>query len=252
MNESKGSPIWKALALLLLLWGCGLLLYPAMNRVWQEKRMYRDAEAFRTFVESRQEPTVPEPEREPDTPEEAIPAVYPELWQAMKDYNEEIFQSGQAGLTSPEDYEKTPVSLSDYGLETEAFGVLSIPKLELEMPLYLGASKENMAKGAAMLGQTSLPIGGANTNCVLAGHRGWNGAAYFLYVPTLEPGDEVIITNLWETLTYRVVETKIISPDDVEAIQIQPGREMLTLLTCHPPASGGRQRYLVFCERIYS
>ena len=213
--------------------------------------MYRDAEAFLTFVETRQEPTVPEPEREPDTPEEAIPTVYPKLWQAMKDYNEEIFQSGQSEMTSPVSYETPAFSLSDYGLKTEAFGVLSIPKLELEMPLYLGASKENMAKGAAILGQTSLPIGGSNTNCVIAGHRGWNGAAYFLYVPTLEIGDTVTITNLWETLTYRVVETKIISPDDVEAIQIQPGQELLTLLTCHPPASGGRQRYLVFCERSY-
>ena len=35
-----------------------------------------------------------------------------------------------------------------------------------------------------------------------------------------------------------------------KAIHIQANRELLTLLTCHPPASGGKQRYLVFCERI--
>ena len=63
-------------------------------------------------------------------------------------------------------------------------------------------------------------------------------------------GDYVTITNLWETLTYKVVEIKIINPYEVEQILIQDGRELLTLLTCHPYASGGRQRYLVFCERV--
>ena len=53
--------------------------------------------------------------------------------------------------------------------------------------------------------------GGSDTNCVLAGHRGWNGAAYFLYINQLEPGDTVTVTNLWETLNYQVKETKVIS-----------------------------------------
>lgn len=100
-----------------------------------------------------------------------------------------------------------------------------IPKLNLQMPIYMGAAKENMAAGAAVMGQTSLPIGGSDTNCVLAGHRGWNGAAYFLYINQLEPGDTVTVTNLWETLNYQVKETRIIDPNDVEAILIQPGHE---------------------------
>ena len=63
-------------------------------------------------------------------------------------------------------------------------------------------------------------------------------------------GDTVSITNLWETLTYKVVEEKIIDPHEVEEILIQSDRDMITLLTCHPYASGGRQRYLVYCERV--
>jgi sortase A len=107
-----------------------------------------------------------------------------------------------------------------------------------------------MAKGAAHLSQTSLPVGGMNTNCVIAGHRGYSGAAFFRYVPELKPGDEVIISNLWETMTYVVTETKIIMPNEVDQILIQEGRDMITLLTCHPYASGGKQRYLVFCDRV--
>ena len=106
-----------------------------------------------------------------------------------------------------------------------------------------------MAKGAVHLGETSLPIGGENTNSVIAGHCGWNGAHYFRYLSDLEPGDEIIITNLWETLTYTVTDSKIIDPNETDSILIQEGRDMLTLLTCHPYASGGKQRLLVFCDR---
>ena len=130
------------------------------------------------------------------------------------------------------------------------FGVISIPKLDMELPLFLGASEEHLSEGAAVLSQTSIPIGGSNTNCVIAGHRGWYGASYFLHIDQLQPGDEIIITNLWESLRYVVVETTTIQPNDVEAIHIQKNRELLTLLTCHPPASGGKERMLVFCERI--
>ena len=48
----------------------------------------------------------------------------------------------------------------------------------------------------------SLPIGGANTNCVIAGHRGYGGASYFRYIDKLQIGDTVTITNLWGQLTY--------------------------------------------------
>lgn len=117
------------------------------------------------------------------------------------------------------------------------------------MPIFLGASYQNMADGAAVLSQTSIPIGGINTNAVIAGHRGWGGASYFRYITELEAGDEVIITNLWDTLTYIVSEVRIIDPSSVEDILIQEGKDMITLLTCHPYASGGKQRYLIYCER---
>ena len=62
-------------------------------------------------------------------------------------------------------------------------------------------------------------------------------------------GDTVKLTNLWETLTYTVMDIQIIQPHEVEEIKIQQGRDLLTLLTCHPYASGGKQRYVIYCER---
>lgn len=256
MSESKGKIIFAILAVLLLLFGGGVTLYPFLNGLWVEYTMHKDSEEFLLLLEETPEESQGETTYviagEPgaaDSAEPLPPAEHTQLWLDMKAYNEAIFREGQEGLSDPAAYETPSFRLSDYGLNSEVFGVLSIPRLELRMPIYLGATKENMANGAAVMGQTSLPIGGENTNCVLAGHRGWNGAAYFLYVDRLIPGDTVTVTNLWETLNYKVSDIKVISPNDVEAIHIRPNRELLTLLTCHPPASGGKQRYLVFCER---
>lgn len=95
-----------------------------------------------------------------------------------------------------------------------------------------------------------MPIGGINTNCVLAGHRGWYGALFFRHIELLEIGDVVLITNFWETLRYTVSEIKVIEPDAIDEILIQPGRDLVTLLTCHPYGSGGRYRYVVYCEHM--
>lgn len=97
--------------------------------------------------------------------------------------------------------------------------------------------------------ETSYPIGGENTNCVLAAHRGSSRAAMFRDIELLEPGDRIYIENFREPLTYQVVETRVISPTDVQELLIQAGRDLVTLLTCHPYGHN-YQRYVVFCERV--
>ena len=77
-------------------------------------------------------------------------------------------------------------------------------------------------------------------------------ADYFHHIDLLQVGDEVTVTNLWEKLTYTVTEISIIQPHEVDKIRIQPNRDLLTLLTCHPYASGGRQRYVVVCEKLHN
>lgn len=234
---------------LLFLWiylvGMGILLYPAINNYYTSKRMESSVESFygtESGTDST-EATQAAQETEPPTP-------YPELLEMLEAYNRELYEDDQSKLSSLAATEQPGVLFSVSGQTGDVFGVLSIPKLEMEMPLYLGATDKHMADGAAQLGQTSIPIGGENTNAVIAGHRGYNGAPYFRYVPELQIGDSVDITNLWGTLHYSVVETKIIQPNDIDAIKIQPGRDLITLLTCHPYASGGRQRFLVICERM--
>ena len=247
--------LWRKIVILIMLLifaaGLGVLLYPSLQGAITDHRIVQEAHEFLEMLETI--PTKSEAEEteptEPTDPIETEPVLYPELLNGMQSYNQQIWEEKQAGLCDPWSYEQPSFTLGDYGLEDEVFGVITIPRLQLEMPIYLGATYKHMADGAAHLSQTSLPIGGENTNCVIAGHRGWGGASYFRYITELEAGDEVIITNLWGELRYTVVETKIIDPNDVEEILIQQDRELLTLLTCHPYASGGKYRYVVYCER---
>ena len=174
---------------------------------------------------------------------------YPELLADLQAYNQRIYDEKQSGLVDLEACEAPAADLTAYGVEDEIIGVLEIPAMELTMPVYLGASDEHLAAGAAVLGNTSAPIGGDDTNCVIAGHRGWKGADYFRHIDRLQVGDTVTLTNLWKTLTYTVADIQIIQPHEVDKIKIQSDRDLLTLITCHPYASGGRERYVVYCER---
>ena len=174
---------------------------------------------------------------------------YPELLVSLQAYNQRIYNEKQSGFVDLKACEEPAVDLTAYGIDDEIIGVLEITAMELTMPVSLGASDVHLTAGAAVLGNTSVPIGGDNTNCVIAGHRGWRGADYFRHIDRLQVGDTVTLTNLWETLTYTVADIQIIQPHEVDKIKIQPNRDLLTLLTCHPYASGGRQRYVVYCER---
>ena len=121
--------------------------------------------------------------------------------------------------------------------------------MHVKLPLYLGATLENMRKGAAIMGETSLPIGTKSSNCVIAANRGYQGIPYFREIEKLKAGDKVTIQNPWEKLSYRVEKIKIIKPDDSDQIRIQKGKDMVTLLTCHPYRSHGKFRYVVYCIR---
>ena len=220
-----------ALAALLAVAGICVMLWPVFTGYRLQSNV---TTAVQKFLADRDEPE----------------QQYPELLADLQAYNQRIYTEKQSGLVDLEACEEPAADLIAYGIEDEILGVLEIPAMELTMPVYLGASDTHLAAGAAVLGNTSAPIGGANTNCVIAGHRGWRGVDYFRHIDRLQVGDTVTLTNLWKTLTYTVADIQIIQPHEIEKIKIQQGRDLLTLLTCHPYASGGKQRYVVYCERV--
>ena len=171
-----------------------------------------------------------------------------ELFERVRAYNEKLYEEGQKELVDPFSYEASSFDLSDYGIEDNMFGYIEIPKIKVRLGLYLGATSENMSRGAVHLSQTSLPIGGTNANAVIAAHRGSRYGEMFLHIDRLRKGDEVRITNAWDTLAYRVTSTAVIAPDEIGRVLIQPGRDLVTLISCNPYGSN-RQRYVVYCDR---
>lgn len=225
-------------AWLVILVGAGLMLQPTVSQYLTGRKSTAAVESFKAAAAEAAADT--------QTTENARP--YAELYDALQAYNAEIYAEGQSGLKDPFAYETPAFDLTAYGLPDDMIAALWIPRLQLDLPVYLGASTANMARGGALLGQTSMPLGGANTNTVIAAHRGYYGAEMLRNVQQIQLGDKITLTTPWETLTYRVCELKIIQPDDVNAILIQPGRDLLTLTTCHPYTQN-TQRYLVIAER---
>ena len=240
------------LAVILLLGSIGVFLYPSFKTaVFQqaEKGTIRQFEQYRSTapVATAEAPGL----ADPDDPDETVPAeaerIFPDLWEACVAYNSELVKTQRVAF-SADAWKKAPITLSDYGWEQEIFGYITIPSADIEAPLYLGGNMSNLSKGAAILGQTSLPIGGENTNCVIAGHRTWNAILHpFVGLEQVEVGDLVYLTNPWETLTYRVVEKEIIYPDNSDKVRIQEGRDLISIFTCTYPNT---RRVLVTCERI--
>ena len=222
------------LALLLLAAGAALLLYPRWT-AWQYSR--RVAGLHSAFAAR----TAGAAATAADDPLE-------QLYRELQRRNRELYETRQADLRDPFSYEEAALSLAEYGLEDGIIGFVQIPALDLDLPILLGANGENLKQGAAHLTQTSYPIGGENTNCVLAAHRGYYKAPMLREVERMQVGDTVYLQNFRETLTYTVEELRIIAPTDGEALFIQPGRDLLTLVTCHP-LGGDSRRYVVYCSR---
>ncbi len=205
--------------------GVGFVLYPQVADVVVKQKQSKAVESF-AHKETRD-------------------SVYEE----MVSYNQSLIQNGQAGLSDAWIDTEMSSFLETSGYEEGMVGVLNIDAMGVSLPLYIGADEENLMKGAAVLANTSMPIGGESTNCVIAGHRGgYNGQAVFRDIEVLQTGDVVTVTNAWETLEYEVVKSIVIMPDDIEAIKIMPGKDMLTLVTCHPYGDN-TQRYVVYCTR---
>jgi sortase A len=250
--------IARAAAVVILLAGIAVLLYPGLAQRRYARTARREIAAFEAEVRRVEQANAAPPPAEnsddaavtdADGNDAEIFHNLVDLRMVMDGYNQEIYGNGQAMLRDAFSYEAAAFDLTAWGFTRNVVGYLDIPRMDVRLPIYLGATQENMRRGAGHLTQTSLPIGGESTNCVIAAHRGMSTAAMFRDIELLQIGDEITVQNIWEVLTYAVVEIKVIAPTDVREILIQERRDLVTLITCHPYGQN-YQRYAVFCERI--
>lgn len=150
-----------------------------------------------------------------------------------KKYNEMLWQlhgivvdSIQEDVLSESNYNSLlNFSSSLYGM----MGTLSIPKISVNLPIYHGTSDEVLNNGVGHLQESSLPIGGENTHCILTGHRGLPNSKLFTRLDELDKGDLFFLEVCNQKLAYQVKEITVIEPEDVENLQIQEGKDLVFL-----------------------
>lgn len=122
------------------------------------------------------------------------------------------------------------LNLADIGI----MGSIEIPKIDVNLPIYHGTSDSVLDTGVGHVRQSSLPVGGKNTRAILTGHRGLPNAKLFTRLDELVVGDLFFIYTLDQKMAYEVCEIEVIKPEEIDKLKIQEGKDLVTLLTCHP------------------
>ncbi|WP_314060941.1 class C sortase [uncultured Vagococcus sp.] len=216
----------KRLSLILFLLGLSLILSLPVHGLWTSLVNSNRLEAYEQHALNYQ--------------------ISPELFDLIDK------QLTESNLENPEDpfAQKSEKANQGLILPDEAVGLIRMPSINETIPLYMGASDINLANGSAHISGTDLPLAGMGTHTVIAGHRGYYGQPYFLYINYLAPGDLIYLSYLGKEAVYIVTGNELISPTDgITLSERSPDIEWLTLLTCHPFPTN-RQRLLVHSRRL--
>ena len=116
----------------------------------------------------------------------------------------------------------------------DAIGYITIPKIDVSLPIYEGTSDDVLTHGIGHLSDTSYPIGGENTHSALSGHRGLAEAEMFTNLDKLQNGDMFYLHVLDEVLAYQVDQILVVEPDQTDALKVVKGEDLCTLVTCTP------------------
>ena len=118
--------------------------------------------------------------------------------------------------------------------KTGIMGYISIPKIDVKLPIYHGTSESVLKLGVGHLENTSLPVGGEGTHSVLSGHTGLPNAKLFTDLDKVEKDNIFYLEVLGEKMAYEVDQIKIVEPQDTSDLRIDPTKDYVTLVTCTP------------------
>ena len=152
--------------------------------------------------------------------------------EAAKKYNEQLSNV----ISVEEAKEEDTISYLDMVDAGMSIGYIVIPKIDVNLPIYSGIAEESLRRGVGHLEQSSYPLGGESTHCVLTGHRGLPSATLFTDLDKLEIGDEFYLHVLDDVLAYRVDQIKVVEPNESGYLDIEEGMDYCTLVTCTPYA----------------
>lgn len=185
-------------------------------------------------------------ELEPTARERAIAAAH--------DYNAALIGGALVGANERIPTSEGTASIAGYDelLRADSRGLMArlrIPGIGVDLPVYHGTSDEVLETGLGHLEGTALPVGGVGTRSVITGHRGLASSELFTHLDQVEAGDVFTIEVFGEVLSYRVVETEVVAPDDTRAVYPDANRDLVTLVTCTPLGINSH-RILVTGQRV--
>lgn len=151
-----------------------------------------------------------------------------------EEYNNKIADEKPVITMADEEFEAEPVSTFDFLKTGTVIGTLTIPSLDVNLPIYDGLEDNNLQKGVVHLDYTSYPTGQASTHCVLAGHSGLTRAKILDDADKLQIGDNFQVEYLNETNNYEIIDIKIVLPYETESLKIIDNETLVTLVTCTP------------------
>ncbi|WP_161980466.1 class C sortase [Streptococcus sp. S784/96/1] len=194
--------------------GIGLIAYPSIANYWNSFHQSQAIMDYQKSVSSI------------DT------SQYEKILSSAKKYNEKFKDSGINWHMTSEERDAYNKELAID--QTGNMGFISIPKINVTLPLYHGTSEDVLLTSIGHIEGTSLPVGGVSTHSVLSGHRGLPSSRLFTDLDKLKVGDRWTVGILNESYTYEVDQIRTVLPTDLSNIQIEEGMDYQTLVTCTP------------------
>lgn len=207
--------------LLIVLVGLGLLNYPYLSSLYSQREYRAQFEAYQQEMESTQQDS-----------QRQQAQLYNQQLSTEQSALEDAFSSQQPS-----------------GGEEGLLGYVEIEKIDVYLPIYEGTTEQILRKGIGHLSGSSLPVGGESTHAVLAGHSGLASQLMFTELEQLEIGDRFSLYVMGEELCYQVDQILTVEPWQTDALQIEEGKDMVTLITCVPYGVNSH-RLLVRGQRV--
>lgn len=223
--------------IILIAAGLSLLLYPMVSNQWNT---YRQSQLITSYDQTVKQM------------EQASAIDYDTEWQDANSYNAELLPTIlpdsfaiAAVADEPDEEYMSCLNLTGDGM----MGYVEIPKIDIEIPIYHTVEEEVLQNAAGHLEGSSLPVGGESTHSVISAHRGLPQAALFTDLDRLSEGDHFLLHVLDDTLCYEVDKISVVDPEETNALQVEDGQDLCTLLTC-TPYGVNTQRLLVRGHRV--
>lgn len=191
----------------------GLMLYPLIGELVSEK-YHSDVETTYTAAIA-------------DTDDAELTAQR----EAAEQYNAML--SGAATITEG-GASAPPLAYAQQLTVGGVMAYVDIPKINVYLPVQHGTDADTLERAVGHVVGTSLPVGGSSTHAVLSAHSGLTSSKLFSDIDQLTEGDTFYIHVLGDTLAYRVDAINTVLPTDTHLLQIEDGKDYVTLVTCTP------------------